>query len=224
MFDILCKDLIQTVYEYDSTYRDKFNDVLDNLICPKMKILQKFLRTYNGVDMTIMGNMWQVMRRVTYYNDNNYFEITLFNTIKSTFYVMSKKEKMRLDDNTFAHSPMIIKNHLYELDADHIADFIGCNNETIELIQNFVIGTNTINMIIYDLLGNEYSHYVRSLRDHGIYDEHVHRHLFRDFMHKRSLVYLPHDVYNYEIFIDDDGEEYTIFWNISSNPVVEIPH
>lgn len=221
MFDRLSKDLIQQVFEYDSTYHEVYKYVMECLVPPKMKVLQHFLGTYDGPEMVMMGKQWQVMKPLSFGDNREYIEITWCDVVKTMFYVLTPTEKRNLDVSMDVKSPMIIQSNLYRLDPVHIAYFIGCAPQTVERIQKNFCNEHMTNTILYDLLGEEYPAYVQSLKDHEVYDECVHRYLFEEFMFVRNEYYFHSDCFNYHCFVDeeDDDNIYYIYWNILTTQI-----
>ncbi len=219
MFKSLSNDLLTRIYEYDPTYKEKFNHVLDGLLTPKMKILQKFLVAYDGPDMIHMGSKWQVMKKTEFRNGPHYYEITFFNIFKTTFYVMTQEERdSQFDNPTNKTCPNIIRSHLYRMSPNNIANVIGCNTQTISTIQENIVEKHCCNDVLYDLLGNGYDDYVDTLRMDGIFDQEIHKYLFEDMLLSRKDYYLEQDSTNYHYYVDEDDEDevYYIYWNMST--------
>ena len=219
MFHSLSKDIIQTIYEFDPTYRHIFNEVLESLVTPKMKVLQNFLSSYPYPDTisSQMNLLWQVMKKKTIDYDENYFEIVLVNRMKVIFYVMTKEERDDMDNPTDEYNPMIIRSALHVMEPDHIADFIHCHSETIRMIQEHLNSSEIINQVLYDLLGKEYKHYIKSLQFSGVYDEEIHKYLFKNISKSWNDSYLAYNVYNYRSYLYQN-REYTIYWHFLPFP------
>jgi hypothetical protein len=212
MFDNLSKDIIQNIYEFDSTYREVFDEVLKSIVTTKMKILQKFLSSYPYPDTVTnqMNDAWQIMKKKTIDYDDKYVEIELRNPMKIVFYVMTNEERDEMDNPTEEYNPMIIRSQLYLMNPDTIADFIGCTTETIQMIQQHMNSSEMINNVLYDLLGKEYKYFIKCLQFSGVYDEEVHKYLFKNIPKSYSQAYD-----NYRTFIHEE-RKYTIYWHFSS--------
>jgi len=219
MFNRLSRDLIREIFEYDNTFKEKFNNVLDGLLTPKMKVLQRFMRSYHGPDMEFLGKGWQAMKRMTFRGDDNYMEITSMNIFKTSFYVMSEEERNRVyDDPVDRMTPNVIRSNLYRLNPETISYHIGCLVETVEDIQESFEDKEKCNDVLYDLMENDYDDYAEELKTHGVYDEEIHKYLFEDLRYTSNDYYLDQDSFNYHVFEndDEDGKKYYIYWSMSS--------
>jgi hypothetical protein len=91
MFHIFSKDIIRHIYEFDPTYREVFDEVLQTLVTPNMRVLQKFLSSYSDLCK------WQVMKQITierpFYKEE-YFETALPNDKKVIYSVVVKEKRI----------------------------------------------------------------------------------------------------------------------------------
>lgn len=219
MFNRLSSKLIREIFEYDNTFKEKFNNVLDGLLTPKMKVLQTFLQTYHGPDMEFLGKGWQAMKRTTFRGNANYMEITSLNIFKTTFYVMNEEERnIVYDDPVDKMTPNVIRSNLYRLNPETISYHIGCLAETVQDIQESFEDKEKCNDVLYNLMENDYHHYAEDLKTHGVYDEEIHKYLFEDLRYSGNDYYLDMDSFNYHVFENEKegGKKYYIYWSMSS--------
>jgi hypothetical protein len=218
MFDTLSKDIIQNIYEFDPTYREIFDYVLKSFVTPKMKVLQTFLFLHGDVNLS----RWQVMKKKTIHYDDNFIEVVFQNLNKIMFYVMTKEEKDEFDNPTDPHNPMIIRSHLYQFNPFSIAQVcvhedpqmnaynkLKVRDDIAENIRSIQENNSSdiANDILYDILGNNYGCFKLYQRFRGIYDQEVHKYLFKNV----TKYYDPSiDIYNYNQF-DYNHREYTIY-------------
>lgn len=218
MFNRISNDLVRQIFEFDNTFKQEFDNVLDGLLTSKMKVLQKFLGTYNGPDVAFLGKGWQAMKRISFRGDDHYTEITSLNIFRTTFYVVSEEERdVVYNDPVDRMTPNVIRSNLYRLSPETIAYYIGCSTETVENIQKDFDDKETCNEVLYDLLGNDYAEYAEDLKMHGVYDAEIHKYLFEDMRYSRNDYYLEMDAFNYHVFENEqDGKKYYIYWSMST--------
>jgi len=209
-------DIVNHVYEYDGTYREQFQETLEVLVTDKMKALEHFLEWENGFEMW----EWQTIKSV--YNDD-YLQVSFKNTDERYFCVLRLEETFEFDRIDDEYHVLLTKSYLSGIYSSYIADIVGCDVRIIDDIQK-THSKETVNQILFDLLGKDgYKSIVGKLRDryghYNIYDQFIHRFLFKDLVEKKKYKYNEWNSLTYEYF--NYGEtDYVIYWMCLETPII----
>lgn len=87
----LSTDIVRQIYEYDLTFREKFQETLDKLVPTRMKVLQKFLSVYVGYVMwdwqhITLQNKEDSFKVVFKDGDEKYFRVLTINESEDSSY------------------------------------------------------------------------------------------------------------------------------------------
>lgn len=187
----------------------------------KKIILQEFLKTsqskirsFDGDDGNNDNNNLEI--QIVQHDDDSSssnatsFEFHIRNaSLKYTFNILTDEERNAMNS--------IIVSHLYEMDAACVASHIGCQEDTVKSIQ--IMGKvmnlySWVNAILSDLLKHDLRHLINELNYNGIFDEYIHRHLFKSHLKRYGMRYSVEDVQrSIGSFTDEStGVHYTMYW------------
>lgn len=218
MFDILCSDLVNHIFGYDSTYKDVFKNVLNDLVTPRMRAVYFFLS-----NCQIMEDEWK-FEKMTQLHVNTgigvpFVEIRYNSNTRMAFYVMTEDEKYMLDIPGFADSTLIVKDFLHHLPISTLSPYVSCSPELIrEWLDEYTFADDPdpscCNQKIYNALGKDgYQKLVHHLIDIGSYNSFVHRFVFKKLFSEIDEMYFIEDSENYR-YVRYNGQTYIIYWNV----------
>lgn len=180
MFKCLPKELLQEIFLYDPTYRNKYERALDTLVTPKMKALQYFLDVVEKPwDMR-----WNRMKKISSVHHNDLYEMDISSDWKMIACVMTLEERNALDDPLDITSPMILKNSLYRLPSQTVSMYTYVGSLTIDILQREISDPLECNDVLFDMLDvNGYSSLLEHIDEDGIYDREIHTYLLKDYLY-----------------------------------------
>ena len=216
MFQLLSKDIIQEIFEYDRTYRDEFVSTLELLVTPHMKALQHCLNYKNFIPGINEEREFETMREldVDVGLDHRFIEIKFSQHKKMAFYVLPVDERDDYDFPPDSSSRLVIKEYLAKLPISTISFVTEIpEGEILEMLEEYD-NINDKNNMLYDLLGaKRYSKLVYHLMDIGIYNNILHRYFFERFFEKIDDIYFLEDADNY-CYFRYNRQDYVVYWNL----------
>lgn len=226
MFQSLCKDLVQEIFEFDSTYHEEFSRILNTMVTEEMKALQYFLHWCRNVPDLTTERFFQNMKllHVDVGLERTFIEIQFENHKKMAFYVLPLDEKDRFDFPKDSSSLLIVKQYLYQLPFSIISEVLEITEEELgDLLkeeEEVIDNPRVLNKVLFDLLGcRGYSKVVYKLIDNGMYNNIVHRYLFEKLFREIDDIYFLEEGENYRHF-KYNHEDYIVYWHLYTNTLV----
>lgn len=226
MFYNLSEELIRRIFEYDSTYKEKYDRVMGSVVTSKMKILQQFLESS---DCPVKGyRCFHSMKTIKTSSHEGYemIEVTCFGVLKISFCILTDDEK------DMCKSRLDIKDSLYDMNPNTLANFVECCTETIVKIQ-CVFGDDkeTCNDVLYDLLGPRFEELQDYLYNNELWnmEKDVHKQIFSRLMGNQYMLtgMFSHDIIDhqrgfYEFQSKENAKYYNIYWHIHQQSFSEL--
>lgn len=216
----LCTEIVRQIFEYDCTYKEVFNKVLDTLVTPSMKALQYFLRQSTLSEFTD-ERAFEGMREFELESmgiDNNFIEMRHSGKIKTAYFVMTWDDKSKLDDPFEPASTLVVKHFLHTLPVSTIALFI--DNMEEDMIRSKLqeeggtMNEEDRNAMIYEMLGPDgYTKLILHLIKTAIYNKLLHRYIFETLFRSLDDIYFIEDSDNYHYF-RYNCKFYMVLWNV----------